>query len=1088
MRLGRLICVFTLCLSFSFGKNLPKGIEVLKQKQAFFVGRQSELQLIHQHLKESHSVILSGPQGIGKSCLAANYAMNHAQNYNFIWWYDGEINFPKNIQSLAVACGIPTKHIGLNEIVRAVGAYIENSKDQRFLFIFNNIDAHESIVRYMPFLNARSNVDVIVTSLSSSESWSAHGKLCVIGGLDPLDSALILNHHIESRQSPKLILELAKRLGGLPISLCQASAYLNKTNMPLKDYLESLGKNLKGLSVWDAALKEVKVSSPLSIELLELSSFLDPSYIPGYLFERLCESRSGYKKAVNTLRKYSLIESHKDGFKVHQLLQEAFLCKMDLKRKRECLLKLIYKLNLEFTYYHKGAKPDKKCRVLAGQLACVLAAAKEKKLSSPIYAALCRKLGDYILFEQHDYERSIGYLSEALNTEKELSGSPQIIADLTHKIGYAQLKWGHFSEADIWLKAAKKQLLALYPNENQISVAGVYHDLAKLSLYRGFYAESQALFERALQINRKYYGNDDHQSIGRNLHWLGHLRLAQGDFAEAIELFNKSITIEKTIHESDVSRYSAESFLSLGKAHTELNHFQIAKGLFYKALAMDLLVYPDQNSPLRGSIYHWIGKIHTYLGDYASASYYLREALSLHMRLLRTQNHLQVAATLRLLGRLALIQSDYRSARAYFTKVEKISSQFRENRPHPRDARILVYLGKLESAEGNYKSAIDYFQKALKVYSQVDGGLKNFVHRESTIKLNMGLVELELGNVASALLHIKEANELALRCFSSEANRITARTLRAHAMVEMQKGDFDKASQLVEKAEKIFCELYPSRVHLEYAETLMLKGEIAYKFGNYSTSQNIFKQATSIIREVVKEPAKNFLYCQGLVWKARIAYRRGKYSHAKELLFQVKEHISRIFPDKVHVSHALVSHFLGDVLWAEGSYKQAEDYVDRAIECYKKSYGDTAHSHLIDAWITLGKVVLSQGRYDDARTYLNKAVQLANRRTCSSFDLRKGKGYFWLGCLEKKLGNFMRAEVCHRKGLYALENVYGEKIQHPFKGYVCFEIADDLFRQNKPKAARYYLSKAQKFDHIEKYPPIKCRYQELKEALAHAGY
>jgi len=264
---------------------------------------------------------------------------------------------------------------------------------------------------------------------------------------------------------------------------------------------------------------------------------------------------------------------------------------------------------------------------------------------------------------------------------------------------------------------------------------------------------------------------------------------------------------------------------------------------------------------------------------------------------------------------------------------------------------------------------------------------------------------------------------------------------------------------------------------------LMTKGEIAYKFGDYTTARKIFNQALTTISKVTKEPEKNFPYCQCLVWKARIAYREGEYSVAKELLLRVSSYISRIFPDKIHVSHALVSHFLGDVLWAQGDYKQAEIYTEHAIECYKKSYGDTNHSALIDAWITLGKIVLEQERYEDARAYLTKAVQLANRRTCSSFDLRKGKGYFWLGCLEKKLGNFMRAEICHRKGLYTLENVYGEQIHHPFKGYAYFEIADDLFRQNKFKAASYYLAKARSFPLVEKYPLIKPRLQKLGRAL-----
>ena len=144
MKLGWLICAVAFCLSFAESK--PKGLELFQNKQTFFVGREPELQLISKHIKEGHAVILTGPQGIGKSSLAIEYALKRARHYDLMWSCDGKINFPKNIHNLALICGIPTKHIGLSEIVQALRAHAKKSTHQRFLFIFNNINVFNSLL------------------------------------------------------------------------------------------------------------------------------------------------------------------------------------------------------------------------------------------------------------------------------------------------------------------------------------------------------------------------------------------------------------------------------------------------------------------------------------------------------------------------------------------------------------------------------------------------------------------------------------------------------------------------------------------------------------------------------------------------------------------------------------------------------------------------------------------------------------------------------------------------------------------------------------------------------------------------------
>lgn len=1080
----RVWCFLTFCSLFPFGlfASIPIGLDKINKKKNLFVGRKSELAVIQDKLAKSHFLTIIGVEGIGKSSLALQYASLHAKDYDVIWWFDGTSSLIKNHISLAKKFSIPTKKVDFMDVMTSLRKQIVKNSKIQCLFIYDNIEAPTVLKDYLPDFQECKNIDILVTSCSNSAHWENLGDVFTLGNLKRADSVKLLCQLTKKQDETHLATKLADHLCDLPIALKQAGAYILETGTSMQNYMRSFEVDEQKEVIWRATLEKIEKENPEALELLQYCSYLNYQTIPAFLIERFCTSSKNLKKSTEQLRRYSLLEKKKGGFSMHAFLQRVIQSSMSPKQQQQKLIYLLHKLNLEFAYYRKQLHVDEKYRVLLPHITHVLDIAQKKNIVPQLVSGLLHKLGNYVLYEQNHYTEADRYLKQSLKIEKEINKNPKTIARVLFSLGTAKERLGQFDQAKAHFHEALKILKGVYKGEEHFLISSVYHGLAKTAFHENDYMGSQEFFEKALAINRRFYGNDDHFTIGRDIHWLGRLSLIKGDFSEAIELFHKAIDIERSIHETDVTPYTSETYLCLGKAHFELNHFTEAKRFFKKALEVEKQVYSNNPSSTLGGIYHWLGKTHLCLGDLDEGKYYLREALFLHMLLLRTQDHLQVASTMRLLGRLALIQSDYRSARAYFEKVAKVYKKFHLKKSHPREGKIFSYLARLEVALGNFTQAKVYFEKSLELF-QGFGGRGGLAHRIAPTLAHLGWVELELDHYSLAKKHFQKAKSLALKAFSSEKNRSVPRALCGLGKIALQEGFYNQAQKYFIRAEEIYRYLYKRDAHVDIAEVKQFLGELAYKRGEYSHAREIFAIAYDLNQKALSNQRFNLRRSKILTWQARIDYREGKFQEAEKLLQEANEIAQVLYPKQMHVDEALAKHFLGDVFWAQGKYAEAEASLEKAIECYQHAYGDIDHSNLIDAWTSLGKTSLSASKYKEARTYLTKALHLASRREYSSIDVRKGKVYFWLGCLEKKEGNLRQAEINHRKAHYTLERVFGCDGNHPLMSYTFFELADDLFEQHNIKGAKHYLEKAQKFPCYKDYPSIAKRVEKLECAL-----
>ena len=330
----------------------------LQQRPEFVFGRKDLLAELHARLTSRRDgpgiVALCGPGGAGKTSAAVEYAYRHLAECGVVWQLPAE-------EPAALAAG-------LSELAGQLdGRGGPNAGDPRarvhaalarrddWLLIFDNAADPVDIDGLVPPAGAGR---VLITS--QYPHWPADQELDV-PVLDQAAAAQFLLTRTGAGSGEKAAsAELADELGGLPLALEQAAAYMRATGRTITDYLglfrdrraelmargDPVGYDKRVTATWELALAELARSelarSGLASGLLRMVACCAPEDIPLRLLLRprpglattfgpevaplltpLLDSPTACDEAVASLRRYSLISAPRDGFvSVHRLVQK----------------------------------------------------------------------------------------------------------------------------------------------------------------------------------------------------------------------------------------------------------------------------------------------------------------------------------------------------------------------------------------------------------------------------------------------------------------------------------------------------------------------------------------------------------------------------------------------------------------------------------------------------------------------------------------------------------------------------------------------------------------------------------------------
>jgi hypothetical protein len=223
-----------------FPGELPTIWNVPFHPNPFFIGRDLLLAELQARLTRPdvtvRRVVLAGLAGVGKTSAAVEYVYRQQADYDLVWCVNGEqpASLLADLAGLAGQLGLATD--APQEVaVAAVRGWLE--RHQRWLLILDNIDDPQAVVELLP----RSPTGKVVITSRSGVGWERLASVLPVDVLDPADAAgLLLTRAEETGPAAEATATtLATTLGGLPLALEQAGAYVAATGtVTLAGYAE----------------------------------------------------------------------------------------------------------------------------------------------------------------------------------------------------------------------------------------------------------------------------------------------------------------------------------------------------------------------------------------------------------------------------------------------------------------------------------------------------------------------------------------------------------------------------------------------------------------------------------------------------------------------------------------------------------------------------------------------------------------------------------------------------------------------------------------------------------------------------------
>ena len=290
---------------------------------------------------------LCGLGGAGKTSVAVEYAHRHLTEVGVCWQFAAE-----DPAVLATEFAVLAAQLGARDVVdardpvAAVHAVLART-EASWLAVFDNVPDLGAVEAFLPPAGPGR---VLVTS--QSQHWPAGWAVQV-----PVLEARVAAQFLTARTGDGdqgAALELAHELGGLPLALEQAAAYMQATGTSLARYLplfrarqadllrrgEASGHREHTAATLGLAVSRLERDAPAAAGLLRLLAFLAPEPVPLDLLlaEKDAAQQLGAETAgavgpllgdplaagdaVAALRRYSLAAAAGDGLVlVHQLVQ-----------------------------------------------------------------------------------------------------------------------------------------------------------------------------------------------------------------------------------------------------------------------------------------------------------------------------------------------------------------------------------------------------------------------------------------------------------------------------------------------------------------------------------------------------------------------------------------------------------------------------------------------------------------------------------------------------------------------------------------------------------------------------------------------
>jgi tetratricopeptide (TPR) repeat protein len=723
----------------SLSERLTSG---LPNPNPNFVGRETQLAEIQKTLaasKRAALCALQGMGGVGKTTLALEYAHLHMGEYRLIAWLDATdtTTLDTSFNNLAHALGLrEATQADYNIVRRAVLNYL--TRESQWLLIYDNAEDPATLRDYLP---DGTSGHVLITTRNTH--WQTLAQPILLDTWHTSEALEFLlryagqtdwGNETEERHARQLVEEL----GGLPLALMQAAAFMATMQVGVAKYRELFNKHKLELfkdkpldyhtpvaTTWNISIDALMKEQPKALLLLNLCAFFAPEPTR---FELLQEARErmgeklkdlfdpndDYKltKVRAALRRYALAIIDETSLTLHRLV--GLVIRENLAKKETeynvyatCAADVMNEL---YPHNSDDYQNWERCEELLRHAETIAGYADAANVALDTATRLYNETGLYLqgrahyTAARHNFERALAI------AERDLGAEQPIVAVSYNNMGSLLRDLGDLPAAKSYLERAIAINERVYGNDN-LEIAQSYNNLGLLLQEMGDLPTAKVYYERAIIIREKILGRE-HPSVATSYNNLGSLLWNLGEYNAAKSYLERAIAISEHVlgkeHPDTATRYN-----NLGLLLGDMGEHNAAKSYLERAIAISEKTLGEVH-PSVATSYNNLGNVLRNLGELPTAKNYLERATAIDERVYGT-THPEVAASYNNLAAVLQDMGDLPTAKVYYERAIAIREQV-YGLDHPDTAQSYKNLGVLLWHMGDSMAARDYLTRALSIF------------------------------------------------------------------------------------------------------------------------------------------------------------------------------------------------------------------------------------------------------------------------------------------------------------------------------------------------------------------------------------
>jgi tetratricopeptide (TPR) repeat protein/transcriptional regulator with XRE-family HTH domain len=803
-------------------------------RNPLFTGREQILSTLYIQLGTDRSVALTqllalhGLGGVGKTQIALEYAYRHTLEYSAVFWVEAETE-EQIIASLRRIAEVLQVVEGDGRDQQHVLAAVQRwlSTHSQWLLIWDNVEDLYALDRFLP--PARQGAILITTRCQALGTFARGLDVYPMkreeGMLFLFRRAKVLEPDAGCEQLRRLATckpgiytaaaELVSVLGGLPLALDQAGAYLEETRCGLPSYLDLFrtrravllqqrgeGASQHLLSVWASLRLSITATAgrhPAIGDLLSVCALLQPEAIPeelfrqgtGFLGSQLetvgCDPLE-WDRVIAIACEYSLCSRQAEArtLSMHRLVQAVLQDTMTDMQREHWTRCVLFSLNALFP--EAACDVWQRCaRLLPHVLRCA-ALLSDQGVGQDSLADLLRKAADYLReCAQYGLAEPL-YRRALLVREQEPEAEPPALIAVLGGLALLSAEQGKHQQAEHYYHRAL-QLQGQVTGKS--GEAHLLCGLASLLCRQGRYEQAESYYQQVLQTQEHLAGSD-HPLIAHALAGLATLFASQGKYEQAEPLYRQALQIQERVLDP-AHPDLATSVHGLAMLSQEQGEYSQAEALFQQALQIWEQALSKTHPRVAAPLCQ-LALLYAEQGRDEQAELFYQRALQIREQAFGFQ-HPEVAAALNGLAKLYIHQGKLEQAEVLGKRALQIWERMSAVQ-HPEAGYLFETLGTIYTRQGRYSQAEALYQQALQLWERIWSQEHPAVAQTLCGLAKLALTRGKYGQAESLYRRALQIRESVLGLHHPG----TAQTLHELALLYQQQGAFQQARICAERA------------------------------------------------------------------------------------------------------------------------------------------------------------------------------------------------------------------------------------------------------------------------------------------------